>query len=311
MVAIVQSALLLIGIVAANFICSASSYSVSSQLPEPGTCGVSLGNRVLGGNRTDLNGYPWTALLLIQPVVGPYVSYGCGGSLISDQIVLTAGHCFREIPDDYRVTKVRLGEWNILSEIDCVDGLCADPPVEIRVAGHIVHPDYTSDDYHNDIALIKLERPVQFTDFISPVCLPLAENLRSFEEATKKFFVIGWGATERGHQAPGIFGSQYKLAVEVPGVSMDTCQKEYPKMIESEMCAGGQRGKDSCQGDSGGSLVLNDDGYWYQFGVVSYGHGCGRKGVPGVYTRVTSYLDWIQKRMMGPFPPEPKWPLYP
>ncbi|XP_055597019.1 CLIP domain-containing serine protease B4-like [Uranotaenia lowii] len=311
MVAIVRSALLLIGIVAANFISSASSYGIITPLPAPGTCGVSLGNRVLGGNRTDLNGYPWTALLLVQGIVGSFVSYGCGGSLIADQFVLTAGHCFRELPEDFRVTKVRLGEWDVLSDNDCVDGLCADPPVDIRVAGHIVHPDYTAEDYHNDIALIKLERPVQFTDFISPICLPLEENLRSMEEAFKKFTIIGWGATERGQLIPGILGSQYKLAVEVPGISLDTCRIEYPNVIDSEMCAGGESGKDSCQGDSGGGLVTNDDGYWYQFGVVSYGHGCGAKGVPGVYTRVTSYLDWIQKRMLGSFPREPKWPLYP
>ncbi|XP_055604081.1 CLIP domain-containing serine protease B4-like [Uranotaenia lowii] len=291
MVAIVPSELLLIGIAAAYFICSASSYAVSSPLPEPGTCGLSLGNRVLGGNRTDLNGYPWTALLVVQTILGSFAGYACGGSLIASQFVLTAAHCFEDFPSDLRISKVRLGDWDIFSPKDCVDGLCADAPVEIRVAGHIVHPDYTTEDNHNDIALIKLERQVQFTEFISPVCLPLVKDLRTMREASKKFTVVGWGARERG-----AYGSQYKLAVDVPGVSVETCRKTYPAVIDTEMCAGGDPGKDSCQGDSGGSLVLNDDGYWYQFGVVSYGLGCGIEGVPGVYTRVTSYLDWIQKK---------------
>ncbi|XP_055590878.1 CLIP domain-containing serine protease B4-like [Uranotaenia lowii] len=313
MIAIVRTFLLVYSISLASFLCSASPNAVGSSLPDPGTCGVSLGNRVSGGNRTDLNGYPWTALLLLQPVVGQYVNYGCGGALVSNQFVLTAAHCFEEIPKDMRVTKVRLGEWDILSDKDCVDGLCSDDPIDVRIAGHIIHPEYIYEHnvaVHNDIALIKLERPIEFTDFISPVCLPLAKDLRKIREAGRKFTVIGWGATERGMQIPRILGSQYKLAVEVPGVSLKTCRRHYPNMIESEMCAGGESGKDSCQGDSGGSLVTNVDGYWYQFGVVSYGLGCGLEGVPGIYTRVTSYLDWIHETMQGSFPPEQKWPIY-
>ncbi|XP_055590877.1 CLIP domain-containing serine protease B4-like [Uranotaenia lowii] len=280
-------------------------------LPEPGVCGVSLGDRILGGKKTAINAYPWTALLLVQPIIGKAVSYGCGGSLISDQFVLTAAHCFEELPFEVRVTQVRLGEWDILADEDCVEGDCSDKPIDVRIGGHVVHADYDSANIHNDIALIKLAHPVNFTDFISPVCLPLADNLRSVNEDGKTFTVVGWGATENGTQAPGVFGNQYKLEVDVPGVSLEKCRVPYPDLLDSEMCAGGEEGKDSCQGDSGGCMAANDDGYWYQYGVVSWGKGCGRKGVPGVYARVTSYLDWIKEKMNGPFAKEPKWPIFP
>lgn len=81
-------------------------------------------------------------------------------------------------------------------------------------------------------------------------------------------------------------------------MDLETCRENYPQALDSELCAGGEEGKDSCQGDSGGCLAAAEaDGYWYQYGVVSWGYGCGSKGVPGVYARVSSFTDWIKQNM--------------
>ncbi|XP_053684003.1 CLIP domain-containing serine protease B4-like [Sabethes cyaneus] len=274
-----------------------SHNSLKSKLPRPGVCGVNLADRIIGGQKTALNAYPWTVLLIAQPTNGNSQSYSCGGSLISDQYVLTAAHCFRELPPGFNITKVRLGEWDLLSEEDCVDGVCADKPIDIDVGSAAIHEDYDSVDIHNDIALIKLSRKVSYTDFISPVCLPLSIS-NNEPDSSKNFTVVGWGATERGQERPGVFGNRYKLEVVVPGVDLDECKKTYPRLIDSELCAGGELLKDSCSGDSGGCLAAHeDDGYWYQYGVVSYGRGCGRRDTPGVYARVTSFLSWIDNHM--------------
>lgn len=268
-------------------------------LPKPGVCGVNLADRILGGNKTALNAYPWTALLVIEPRTGGSESFGCGGSLISDRFVLTAAHCFREIPDWAHVVRVRFGEWDLKSEEDCNDdNLCTDKPVDVDVGSHVVHEDYDSKNLHNDIALIKLAKPVNFTEFISPICLPLTADLQNQADEGKQFTVIGWGTTERGQEVPGVYGSRYKLEVDLPGVGSETCRVAYPNLKDSELCAGGEAGKDSCQGDSGGCLVAPEiDGYWYQYGVVSWGRGCGNQGIPGIYARVSSFIDWIMKNM--------------
>ncbi|EAT32410.1 AAEL015432-PA [Aedes aegypti] len=258
-------------------------------LPEPGVCGVNLADRILGGTKTAINAYPWAALLIAKPIFSSKVMYACGGSLISDRFVLTAAHCFREVPSWIRITKVRLGEWDIESEEDCdEEENCADKAVDIDVGSHVVHKDYDSDNIHYDMALIKLAKP----------CVPLAEEFRNRQDSGKTFTAVGWGTTEKGQDEPGVYGSRYKLEVDLPGVDLETCRANYPNVLDSEMCAGGEEGKDSCQGDSGGGLVAAEkDGYWYQFGVVSWGYGCGTNGVPGIYARVGSFIEWIQKNM--------------
>lgn len=268
-------------------------------LPEPGVCGVNLADRILGGNKTAINAYPWTALLVVKPRFGGSESFACGGSLISERFVLTAAHCFRELPDWAHVVRVRLGEWDLKSEEDCNDdNLCTDKPVDVDVGSYVVHEGYDSKNIHNDVALIKLDKPVIFTEFISPVCLPLTEELQNQAFEGKQFTVIGWGTTERGQEAQGVYGSRYKLEVNVPGAGLETCREVYPNLKDSELCAGGEAGKDSCQGDSGGCLVAPEsDGYWYQYGVVSWGLGCGNQGVPGVYARVSSFVDWVKMNM--------------
>lgn len=269
-------------------------------LPEPGVCGVNLAERIYGGSKTALNAYPWTVLLLTQPINGgSLVSYSCGGSLISERFVLTAAHCFKELPPEFHITKVRLGEWDLLSDEDCDDNLCSDKPIDVAIESHVTHADYDTVNVHYDIALIKLAENVTFTEFISPVCLPLTAELQKAPEKGRNFTVVGWGATQRGQQSPGVFGNQYKLEVQVPGVGRTACQKKYPDVLSSELCAGGEQNKDSCSGDSGGALVASEsDGYWYQYGVVSWGRSCGRKGTPGIYARVSSFLDWIKEHMV-------------
>lgn len=98
---------------------------------------------------------------------------------------------------------VRLGEWDIASENDCVEDQCSDSPRDYDVDTFLQHEDYTSGPTHNDIALVKLATRVQFTEFISPVCLPLTAKLKSKTEAGRTFTIVGWGTTETGVEQPG------------------------------------------------------------------------------------------------------------
>lgn len=109
----------------------------------------------------------------------------------------------------------------------------------------------------------------------------------------------GWGRTEDS------YASSAKLKVEVPIVARSQCSSKFRvasvTISESQLCAGGERGKDSCTGDSGGPLMntfRNDSGQWYIEGVVSFGSSrCGSEGWPGVYTKVGDYLNWIKENV--------------
>lgn len=98
----------------------------------------------------------------------------------------------------YRLESVRLGEHNLSSEIDCENGECADPVVDIPIVEIIVHENYVSNKKDHDIALIRLARPVTFTDFVRPICLPVAENLRSKNYDSVPLLASGFGRTENG-----------------------------------------------------------------------------------------------------------------
>lgn len=205
-----------------------------------------------------------------------------------------------------QLESVILGEYDLRTNPDCDPGDptdCADPVNEVPVVQTIKHEDYQKDQEHNDIALLRLQWPVTFTYFIKPICLPFASALRQKNPASDRFDVAGWGRTEFDSR------SNTKLRVTVGGVTNSHCASVYqtamPKqsIVDTQMCAGGQPNKDSCSGDSGGPLMAQyqdnaGNSYWYIAGVTSFGpKTCGLRGWPGVYTRVSKYLDWIQDKV--------------
>lgn len=273
--------------------------SAWANLPDPGTCGLDLSDRIYGGNITGLTSYPWTAILIFRETGRNSDLFHCGGSLISDRYVLTAAHCIDDLSDDYKLDRIRLGEWNLLSDPDCDDEkqYCNDPSLDVGIEKMVAHEDYDKTTILNDIALIKLNQSVNFTETISPICLPLSNLTKNKNTDDMTFTVIGWGNTEH-RNGTYEYGSTHKLHVRLDGVDLTSCNEVYDDEITStQICAGAKRGKDSCQGDSGGGLVSSVDGFYYDYGVVSWGYGCGRKGTPGIYTRVTSFLDWIENNM--------------
>jgi len=160
----------------------------------------------------------------------------------------------------------------------------------------IYHPQYDPDTTVNDIAVIVLDKPIKFGQAAQPVCLPEAgEQVADNTVAT----VAGWGLTREG----GSSVSQFLNQVGVPIVNPQSCASQYSRagikiVSQAMICAGfSAGGKDSCQGDSGGPFVVQGkNGYTLQ-GVVSFGIGCARPGLPGVYSRVSNYLDWIAQQI--------------
>nr|XP_018916831.1 PREDICTED: serine protease snake-like [Bemisia tabaci] len=219
------------------------------------------------------------------------LGYYCGGTLISENFVLTAAHCIGTSLGD--PVQVRLGELILNNEDDGAS------PVDVRVERTIVHPDYRDDRKYNDIALIRLERKVTFSASIRPSCLHQGGELHRLPEAT------GWGYTEFGGKR-----SDALQKVKLDVINNTQCDQLYDAerrepnralergIIETMLCAGKlDGGADTCQGDSGGPFGLPSRDNVCQHvivGVTSFGKFCGQENSPGVYTRVSSYLPWIE-----------------
>jgi len=241
----------------------------------------SADTRIIGGVAVDHGEFPWQAAL--RSTSG---KHSCGGTVISKSWILTAAHCVDSGTSPSSIA-VYLGDHNM--------NITDQGEKVHRVSQIVLGPNTFA---ANDIALLKLSAPATFSDKIKPACIPTSHASNSFEG--KSLWVTGWGTTSQGG---GGSISSTLLKVLVPVVSNTVCAQNYAGQAnvgENEICAG-KSGKDSCQGDSGGPAVWadGDDNRAYIVGVVSWGIGCGNQGYPGVYARVTSYLDWIRATTKG------------
>ncbi|XP_017008811.2 spaetzle-processing enzyme [Drosophila takahashii] len=279
-------------------------------LPGNDVCGFLLHDRIFGGTNTSLWEFPWMVLLQYKKILADTYSFNCGGALINSRYVLTAGHCLASRDLDQAgvvLHSVRLGEWDTSTDPDCstqMNGnrICAPKHIDIEVEKGIVHEQFApaSVDQKNDIALVRLKRSVTYTDYVRPICLPSNDMLQN-KFVDYGMDVAGWGLTEKMEP------SEKKLKIEVTVWNLTRCQEQYNtffkvKMDDTQLCAGGQAGKDTCGGDSGGPLMvyINTGGrdVFYIAGVTSYGtKPCGLKGWPGVYTRTGAFVNWIQQKL--------------
>ncbi|XP_017040017.1 spaetzle-processing enzyme [Drosophila ficusphila] len=278
-------------------------------LPGSDVCGFLFADRIFGGTNTSLWEYPWMVLLRYKKLFPESYMFGCGGALLNSRYVLTAGHCVssRDLEKSgATLNSVRLGEWDTRTDPDCavqMNGkrICAPNHIDIEVEKHIIHEQYTpnSVDQRNDIALLRLKQSVTYTDYVRPICLPTGDLVRN-NFVGYGMDVAGWGLTEN------LVNSPTKLKLTVNVWNLTSCQEKYStfkvKLDDTQICAGGLFGYDTCGGDSGGPLMVgNTSGgreVFYIAGVTSYGtKPCGLKGWPGVYTRTGAFIEWIQQKL--------------
>jgi len=237
-----------------------------------GTCGKSSKtSRIVGGERAEIEEYPWMAAL---ELCKGNDCWSCGGSLISNRWILTAAHC----TDTATSVVVRMG------------GTLANSPTKtVRSTVLKTHPKYDKQNTVNDVALIQLPSAVTFSNKIRPVCLPKKSKHATTTFAGVSGIVSGWGKYSDSVNA----GSAFLRDVTVPIIANSACFWQPPK---TQLCIKTTGGKSSCNGDSGGPLVVRQtDGSYMEVGVVSYGsqEGC-QKGIDAAFSRVTEYLDYIK-----------------
>ncbi|XP_050576992.1 chymotrypsin-2-like isoform X2 [Bombus affinis] len=199
----------------------------------------------------------------------------CGGSVLNENYVITAAHC--TVQKSPKEIKVVAGTINL-----------AKGGSEHLVEKIIIHENYAaSDSWKNDISLIKVKTPFIKSKVLSFVPLPSPDDvIKANDVAT----VSGWGRLWQGGPTT-VFLQRVNILIADQEYCRVMYSKQHQNVYDSHLCAydpSAQKG--SCHGDSGGPLTVSGK----IVGIVSWSQGCGLSNYPTVYTRVPSYIDWIQ-----------------
>ncbi|XP_021203301.1 serine protease snake isoform X4 [Bombyx mori] len=232
--------------------------------------------------------------------------FKCGSSLISPFFLLTAAHCseapLKDNPDisDPIPKIVRLSYKNLYAKKP------RDNYQDSKIKAIYVHPDYKSPTKYNDVALLELEWGINYSYFVQPACLWTKEDITELESFAT---VTGWGVLQEGSRN---ISAELQAAVvdfidsdECETLLQPWCSRNWCGLEETQLCAGVLAGGvDACQGDSGGPLQVKISlnfrstyNLYYIVGVTSFGIGCAQPNIPGVYTRVSSFIDWIEEKV--------------
>lgn len=281
---------------------SASSNSLNSaDFSATSTCGrQQVGYReprIVGGNNTYEGEFPWAVS------IQRYGNHHCGGVIVGKRWILTAAHCVRSQQVSNLI--VRTGGHTLTRSNNNINSHLER---DYLVEQIIMHNDFSRYDNltasqmkssvninNADIALLRLKHDIHWNELAWPVCFPNREAGNfSGHDAT----VIGWGKLNEKSEDFSNELQKVKLTI----IDNKVCQnwfrqagREMP-IDDRIICAGFKNGgKDACHGDSGGPLLSKIDGHYVVVGVVSTGIGCARPLLPGLYSRVSSYIGWIER----------------
>ncbi|XP_028289996.1 transmembrane protease serine 7 isoform X2 [Gouania willdenowi] len=240
----------------------------------------SLNDRIVGGANSEEGEWPWQVSLHFSG------SLYCGASVLSSDWLISAAHCFaKDRLSDPRYWTAHLGMLTQGSAKYTAD-----------IQRIVVHEYYNAHMFDYDIALLQLKKPwpPSLSPLVHPVCLPPSSHTVT---SSHRCFVTGWGyRSEEDKVLPSVLQK-----AEVSIVSQSDCKKSYGPISPRMLCAGVPSGeRDACRGDSGGPLSCRtlDEGRWFLIGIVSWGSGCGRPNLPGVYTRVNKFTSWIYSHIV-------------
>ncbi|UIP27312.1 serine protease [Photobacterium sp. TLY01] len=262
--------------------------------------------RIIGGISAVPGDIPWQAFINIDFSDNGTEVYLCGGVVIAPRIILTAAHC---IVNGGRIaTPLHVKVWAGITSVFSATSRNAIP-----VSAIIVHPGYNSSNFNNDIAVIRLSQDLPETAIPIQIASVSTQNRADAEFANTwvanssrpaNLLISGWGSVTPNPDSAGSTQLQQTVLSGVPDRVCDNLwgSSVHPGVYSIFVCASPPSpnlSRDSCFGDSGGPLVWQDpqassdpDFGLRLLGLVSFGEGCAGN-LPGVYTQVSTYLDWI------------------
>ncbi|KMY90344.1 serine protease grass [Drosophila simulans] len=238
--------------------------------------------RIINGAIAPLRSSPWMAFL---HTTDNY--FVCGGTLITNRLVLTAAHCYLK-NFTYTNLVARLGEYDRDDVEKCYGSYCT-LRIEGKVDRGFKHRLFDPDTLAYDIALLRLKQRVEYRDNIRPICIVTDTRWRNYINSLDPLTGTGWGRTEKGQD------SGYLRTVDLSRQDPIICLKYTAKhILKTQFCAG-NLDSGFCNGDSGGPvgalIPYKKSSRFIQVGISSFGNY--RCSNASVFTNVMSHVDWI------------------
>ncbi|XP_017890869.1 modular serine protease isoform X2 [Ceratina calcarata] len=278
--------------------------------PEPirciPACGVpaspTLIPTIVNGTAANISEFPWHATIYTSETSDGEKRFICGATIIHEKLLVTAAHCvFNERRRQFdEPSNYYIATGNVFRDYDFPGHNAHVKKRRVKsiynICGYIGY----EGNYALDIALLELDKPLQFTELLRPVCLDSSDTDLESGSLGK---VPGFGRT---HLGPSSFLLQ---AITVPYIGYNECRsfirinnESYKLLTQDKLCAGYTNGSAVCDGDSGGGLVFKKGELWYLKGIVSVSVGTLQLGAERVcnsysyslYTRVSMHIQWIQ-----------------
>ncbi|MGB3586183.1 MAG: trypsin-like serine protease [Tunicatimonas sp.] len=250
---------------------------------------------IVGGANANINAVPWQVLLDVNGGL-------CGGTIIAPGWILTAAHC---LENSFTGVRYQANQIQVFAGVTLRSNRNSG---QVRTVTQIIrHNNWgtnANSRFDNDIALLRLNTPLTFNANVQGIRYATANDVtRGLTNAGVITTVSGWGQLAEGGSTP-----DHLQSVNVPIVVNATAVAQYNNLpapdddldVTGNMIAAGVMGTGGtgvCFGDSGGPLIIRDGPAPVLAGVISYGIGCARPDFLQLYTRVSSFCDWISDRI--------------
>ncbi|XP_059160827.1 chymotrypsinogen A-like [Physella acuta] len=255
--------------------------TLDKNLPTPpllqqGECGVSVNDQsqqIVNGNDAPEKAWPWQVWLFSMAGM-------CGGSILTREWILTAAHCVGE-----NVDILAFYGATVLAKLTVT-----------HVSKYITRKDYDNQTYLNDIALLKLQEPLNFSESVRPICLPEG-NIWDAAPC----FAIGWGSTTRNVSDFRMPPVLQQLKVEILNQTLCQTIRQFlgVNFTDGNFCINSPGSSGVFQGDSGGSLSCMKNGRYYILGVTNTGPPIGFEWLHDAFTAVSKYVKWITETILA------------
>jgi len=234
---------------------------------------------VVGGDPIPIEQAPWQAVVYVEAD-----NRLCGGAIVDASWIVTAAHCV-----------VGFSASQVDAHVGITELRQRTPENAVDVSEVIVHPSWDANRFRNDIALLKLAAPINLDGTRRPIWVPVGLDAAQWPAAGTPASISGWGATVFDGPASDVLRGAALQILGGPG-DIECGRYGGDFDVAVEICAGlPDASVDTCQGDSGSPLVVDVGGVPILAGLTSVGFECARIGFPGIYTRVSSFVPWLQE----------------